>query len=147
MGFGGVPSGAREVLSAMCRSQLEAFQHMIGDTMVTQGKVWGQTRCIFASTFCAVHRIVGRATGYCSVHTHRHKFNRFYVEAGALRIRQWRGNPDETVIREGEVCDIPPGVAHQFEVMEDGTVAYEIYWVELEESDIERTTQGGIGNG
>lgn len=119
---------------------------MSDDTMVTQGKVWGQTRCIFASPFCSVHRIVGRARGFCSVHKHAHKWNRFYVEHGALRIRQWRGLPDETIIRTGELCDIPPGITHQFEVVEDGSVAYEIYWVELDESDIERATQGGIND-
>jgi phenylalanyl-tRNA synthetase beta subunit len=36
---------------------------------------------------------------------------------------------------------VKPGLLHQFEVLED-TIAYELYWAEFPEKDIQRDTVG-----
>src|SRR5690349_17958640 len=113
--------------------------------MNLQGKVWGQTSQIFNKNNVEVHRIVGKAGGYCSKHSHSHKFNLFFVESGALTVKTWMdyGLVDSTYLEPGQSCCVAPGCPHQFVVESDGTVAYEIYWVELESNDIERETVGG----
>lgn len=52
---------------------------------------------------------------------------------------------DETVITNGEMTIVKPGEFHKFEALED-TVAYEIYWTELDQSDIIRKDCGGNHN-
>ena len=37
--------------------------------------------------------------------------------------------------------EVPPGEYHRFEAVED-VVAYEIYWAQLEDHDIERVEEG-----
>ena len=114
-----------------------------------QGKVWGTTQELFACDNVEVHRIEVRAGGYCSSHYHAHKHNLFYVESGTLDITvtQHDGTADKTRLSEGEMCEVPPMLVHQFEAIRE-TVALEIYYVEpLEISeDIVRRSAGGIRN-
>ena len=49
---------------------------------------------------------------------------------------------DETVISDGEITIVKPGAYHRFEALED-TICYEIYWVDLDHSDIVRMDVGG----
>lgn len=113
--------------------------------MEIHGKVWGHTSPIFCHNNVEVHRIEGVAGGYSSKHLHRAKYNKFFVESGVLCIKIWKsyGLVDETILRAGQSCIVPPGQHHQFKVLEDA-VAYEIYWVELDVDDIEREDSGGI---
>jgi len=110
------------------------------------GKVWGRTAHIFAGCNVEVHRIEVEPGGFCSKHRHRAKANLFFVESGELTVRIWRqggGRIDETVLRRWQSCTVEPGVFHQFAAAED-TVAFEIYWVELDPGDILRETPGGM---
>ena len=50
---------------------------------------------------------------------------------------------DETIIGDLQMTVVPPNEYHMFEALED-TVAYEIYWVELNEKDIVRENCGGM---
>ena len=50
---------------------------------------------------------------------------------------------DETIASTGDLSIVQPGKYHEFEALEN-TIAYEIYWVELDHSDIERETVGGM---
>ena len=51
---------------------------------------------------------------------------------------------DETILTEGMFSDVPPGVDHRFEAMED-TKALEVYWIDgLDPSDIVRKDTGGL---
>jgi len=113
--------------------------------MNIQGKVWGQTSQIFCKNNVEVNRIVGKAGGYCSKHRHAFKWNMFFVECGSLLISSWMpyGLVDVTVLKAGQSCQIPPQTPHKFEVLEDNTVAYEIYWTQLDSEDIVRETVGG----
>ena len=114
-----------------------------------QGKVWGQTEPLFSKNNVEMHRIECTKGGYCSKHKHKHKFNAFYVESGTLEISAWKVDyrlTDVTRVSAGEMTVVPPGELHMFRALED-TVAFEIYWVELSASDIERDTVGGTVEG
>ena len=50
---------------------------------------------------------------------------------------------DKTIISTGEMTIVKPGAYHKFEALED-TICYEIYWVELNPSDIVREDIGGV---
>lgn len=108
------------------------------------GKIWGQTELLEANGVLEFHRIHIHQGGVCSKHRHRHKWNGFFVERGALLIRVWKNNydlVDETVIRDGQYTKIAPGEYHQFEALKD-TVAFELYWAEFNHDDIERQDAG-----
>ena len=116
--------------------------------MEVKGKIWGATSPIFCKNNVEIHRIEGNKGGYCSWHKHWGKYNMFWVESGVIKvtIQKDYGSGilnDETVICAGQQTTVPPGQFHKFDVIED-CVAYEIYWVELDQDDIERETVGGM---
>ena len=116
--------------------------------MNKQGKFWGNTTSLFNRNNVEVHRIEGRKGGYSSEHRHIAKFNMFYVDGGVITLRVWKdpsGKVDETILRKGEMSIVAPGYFHKFEVIKD-CVVYEVYWVELNESDIERRVCGGTSS-
>lgn len=117
--------------------------------MRVQGKVWGTTERLFCANNVELHRITGRLGGYCSRHHHAGKYNLFFVEKGALTVRVWRDGDqvDETRVGAGMSCTVAPGELHQFEVLEDDTVAFELYWAELNTDDIVRQDVGGLRAG
>jgi dTDP-4-dehydrorhamnose 3,5-epimerase-like enzyme len=43
---------------------------------------------------------------------------------------------------KGDMTIVKPGLFHSFEALED-TVCFEIYWTELDHSDIQRENIGG----
>lgn len=110
-----------------------------------QAKVWGDTQLLFVHNGVECHRIAFRTAYRCSKHRHEHKWNRFVILEGQLRVVIFceDGNRDETIIYKGQVTDVPPGVWHQFEGVLDG-VALEFYWTSLEAGDIERENMGGV---
>lgn len=114
--------------------------------MKVQGKVWGKTQAIFKNSNFEFHRIEAKKGGFSSKHRHVYKFNAFYVERGKLKITIYETDydlVDETIISTGELTIVKPGNYHKFEALED-TICYEIYWVELNHSDIERENVGGL---
>lgn len=113
--------------------------------MERQGKVWGATSPLFCKNNVEVHRIEGVKGGYCSIHSHIKKFNQFFIESGSMLVSIWRQDQvDEVILRPGETCTVKPGEKHRFEILERGTVAFEIYWTEIEPEDIVREAPGGI---
>ena len=109
-----------------------------------QGKRWGTTQSVFALNSVEVSRLLPISRGYCSEHYHANKFSRFYVLRGKLKIVIFGEDMiDETVLTTGMCTDVPPGVWHKFEAMEDSD-AIEIYWVVLDDNDIKRRTKGGV---
>jgi quercetin dioxygenase-like cupin family protein len=110
------------------------------------GKVWGTTQCIFKHNNVSIHRIDIKKGGTCSKHYHLHKYNRFFVENGNLKILVWQKDydlVDETILSPGQSTEIKPGLFHQFVALED-TIAYEIYYLELEDNDIIRDSCGHL---
>ncbi len=111
-----------------------------------QGKVWGSTSLIFANDLVECHLIEIKKGGFCSIHNHKYKWNRFVLVSGKLEISIFHknGSIDRTVLEHSQITDVPPGVGHQFEALEDSE-AIEIYWVSLDAQDIDRMgTKGGI---
>lgn len=116
--------------------------------MNIQGKVWGTTSILFNKNNVEINRITCTKGGYCSKHKHESKYNMFFVEKGSLEISVWKNNYDlidKTIIKTQQNCIVDPGEYHIFKCLESDTVAYEIYWVEIDKNDIERETVGGEG--
>ena len=115
--------------------------------MDKSGKVWGFTSKIFSKNNVEIHRIVGLNGGKSSMHRHTSKWSMFFVERGGLQILIEKNDyplTDKTFLIEGQSIIIRPNEYHSFEIMEPGTVAYEIYWTELNPDDIERKNSGTI---
>lgn len=109
-----------------------------------QGKVWGSTTELFTKNNVSIHRIEIKQNSCCSKHYHKHKHNIFFVEKGRILVRHWQNDYDlidETILKEQEMCSIPPGHYHQFVGLEN-SIVYEIYYVKLIDSDIIRENCG-----
>lgn len=114
------------------------------------GKIWGDTSSILENEFVQLHRINVSRGGVCSKHSHTHRYNGFLCITGRIIIRVWKnapnypGEPDVTVLTDGEFTAVPPGELHQFEALEE-TDMLEIYWpASLESADIAREAPGMI---
>jgi len=115
--------------------------------MDKSGKVWGETSKIFSKNNVEVYRIVGKKGGKSSSHKHTFKLSSFFVEKGSIAIEVEKNDydlTDRTILKAGETTIIRPNEYHLFEVLEDDTVCYEFYWVELDHSDIQRKGCGSI---
>ena len=110
-----------------------------------QGKVWGETVCLFRTPLVELHRIQVRPHGFCSQHRHQHKWNGFFVERGELVVKMWQpsGTLDETRLGPGDCMTVEAGVVHQFIALEQGCVAFELYSVAPLAEDIIRESVGG----
>jgi mannose-6-phosphate isomerase-like protein (cupin superfamily) len=98
-----------------------------------------QGRCFFENSTSEVHYIEAKKDGYCSRHHHKNKWNRFIVLEGSLKVIIYKqDSEDETVLTSGMFSDVPPGIDHRFEALED-TKALEVYWIDgLDSKDIVR---------
>jgi len=108
------------------------------------GKIWGETVSIFSHNNTSIHRIQIIKGSSCSKHYHQHKYNRFFIESGKLMIEIWQKDydlVDKTILEAGESLDVHPGLFHRFLALEN-TIAYEIYYLTIEENDIIRETCG-----
>jgi len=116
--------------------------------MIIQGKVWGHTTPLFDMNNVELHIAEVKKGGYCSKHAHAHKYNRFIVLKGKLRVIIWkeynnRTLEDISILGASQECTVGPGDFHKFEALEDTTVL-EVYWVELKKDDIIRKDHGGL---
>lgn len=117
--------------------------------MQLQGKVWGETARLFNKNNVEVHDLKINKGGYCSRHSHKHKYNLFIVRKGKLKVTIWKQYAnnevleDITVLSDNQELAVAPGDDHMFEALEN-TEALEIYWVELSENDIARKNHGGV---
>ena len=113
--------------------------------MQIQGKIWGHTSPLFNKNNVEIHRIECNAGTFCSKHKHDHKYNMFFVEKGRLEINVWKNDYDlidKTVVGPQQTCIVSPQEYHLFRCIED-TIAFEIYWVEIDKKDIIRDNVGG----
>lgn len=117
--------------------------------MDISGKIWGSTSRIFSNSNVEIQRIVGKKGGRCSTHCHKSKWSMFYVEKGEIIVNVEKLSydlVDQTILKTGQSTTIPPNEYHWFEIVKNGTVAYEIYWVELNLNDITRRDVGSISD-
>ena len=114
--------------------------------MEISGKVWGNTQLIFRNNNFEIHRIEVNKGGFCSKHKHNHKSNGFFMESGELEIQVWKMDYnlcDKTLLKPKQFSIVKPGEFHMFLALTD-VIAYEIYWVDLDPSDIVREICGGV---
>lgn len=117
--------------------------------MDISGKIWGSTSSIFNKNNVQVCRITGIKGGRSSNHKHQSKLSMFFVERGSIRVvieKQDYNLADATILGPGQSTIIKAGEYHYFEVIEDGTVCYEIYWTQLDDNDIMRKDVGLLTN-
>ena len=119
--------------------------------MKQAGKVWGETVQIVANSSLELHRIEVHPGTECSIHSHKYKWNGFYVEKGSIMIRTWmdydNGNQliDETILYAGDYHEVKPGHDHQFVAIgQEMAVVFEVYFANFQHDDIERKTVGGV---
>jgi hypothetical protein len=115
-----------------------------------QRKVWGRTRCVVTSAFYSRHELEIRAGGYCSLHYHRHRCNRFNIEFGHTEIIEFIGPyVKRTHLRSGDQYDVPSLVPHLF-VAWEGTSLTEEYYSDrggvVRDDDIVRLVQGSLSD-
>jgi mannose-6-phosphate isomerase len=59
----------------------------------------------------------------CSLHYHKLKTESFYLRSGRLKVRVKDSRDSETVeefeMKPGDCMDVPPGLVHQMEALED----------------------------
>lgn len=112
-----------------------------------QDKVWGKTREVISSPFYSKHQLEVVAGGFCSLHYHQNRANRFTVESGNIsvvlffgpRIKRHSLGPDN-------VLDVPSLVPHMFLVHTPGFIVEEYYpdrCGEVSNDDIIRLYEGG----
>lgn len=111
-------------------------------------KVWGRTRCVYESDVFSGHELEVKQCGYCSVHYHANRANRFIVNQGVIAVvtfHAWKIK--RTILTVGKTFDVPSLVPHQFQVIQSGRIREE-YWSDcggdVDKHDIVRLTQGGI---
>jgi quercetin dioxygenase-like cupin family protein len=115
--------------------------------MQVHGKIWGTTSPIFCKNNVEIHRIVGKKGGRSSNHKHISKHSMFFVEKGKIKIVIEKNDYsliDETILTPGQSITISPHEYHYFEVIEDDSIAYEIYWTQIDPNDIERKNVGSL---
>jgi hypothetical protein len=116
--------------------------------MTWETKVWGRTRELsFCSTF-SKHELEVVAGGYCSLHLHRDRANRFIVKSGIIDVVELYGaHYKTTMLLPGASYEVPSLIPHFFVVHQTGVV-YEEYFPdrggEVKREDILRVVEGDL---
>ena len=116
-----------------------------------QDKVWGKTKLLVESDRFQRHELIINKGGYCSVHYHRLRANRFIMKSGVVRIVEFIAwTTRQTMLTPDMVYEVPSLVPHMFQVLEDGEM-FEEYWNDrdnkpVDGADIVRLCEGGAQN-
>jgi len=102
-------------------------------------KIWGERRRIIKNDLVEVDHLIIKKDGFCSVHSHKHKSNKFYIISGKCIIKSEYG---EVVLNANEYFDVHPPLKHQFIALED-TIMVEVAYIKIDPEDINRIKQGG----
>ena len=107
-------------------------------------KTWGEKWNIFKNDLCEVSILYLKPQQRCSWHTHRTKYNQFFVIKGEVVIKTEWG---EATIHQGQTFTVRPGEPHEFQTGDINAVLHEIMYVMYDPEDIQRETLGGPING
>jgi len=81
-------------------------------------EIWIANSALYCGKILEIHK-----SKCCSLHYHRLKTESFYLRAGRLLVRVMRSPKIEAVeefeMSAGECMDVPPGLVHQMEALED----------------------------
>ena len=115
------------------------------------GKVWGRTKLLLSTPSLEVHLLSVDPFARCSMHCHRTRWNAFVVISGTLfvEVRQEEyGLVDVTVLTNGQLTTVRPGLWHRFRTEGEGARCVEVYYPDaLGAADIEREDVGGRTEG
>ena len=110
-------------------------------------KIWGRTRELINSPFYSRSELDVIAGGYCSLHYHRSRANRFLVGTARIRVIMMYGpKVDVCDLGPDNLLDVPSLVPHMFCVYAAGSVIEEYYPDRggvVEQNDIIRLYEGG----
>ena len=115
--------------------------------MPWEQKIWGKTRRVVLSWVYSQHELQVETGGYCSLHYHDRRINRFSVISGCVRVVWCYGwEVHEYCLSAGNSYTIRAKIPHQFQVLTEGVMLEEYLpdvggTVRLE--DIVRLSTGG----
>lgn len=111
-------------------------------------KCWGKTREIVDSPLYSKHELQIDAGGYCSLHFHMERANRFIVQSGLIEIIEMFGpQVRRTILGPDNTYDVASLVPHMFAVRKTGKMIEE-YFADrggtVRRNDIIRIVEGGV---
>jgi mannose-6-phosphate isomerase-like protein (cupin superfamily) len=125
-------------------SEVEVQERFARPPIHIEPKGWGREVWIANNTWYCGKILDIRKGKRCSLHFHKLKSESFYLRSGRLHIRLKDSAETETIhefeLYEGECMDIPPGLVHQMEALEDSEL-YE-FSTQHFESDSYRLVKG-----
>ena len=111
-----------------------------------EDKVWGSTRRCVLSPVYSLHELILNSGGYCSLHYHMNRANRFTVISGFVRIVWCYGwEVHEVCLEQKQWFMIKSQVPHQFQVLVEGKMLEEYVSDQdgVQLNDIVRLSIGG----
>lgn len=110
-------------------------------------KCWGKTREVVDSPFYSKHELQLLAGGYCSIHYHLARANRFIIQTGTVEIVEFFGPKfNRLLLGPDNTYDVASLVPHMFIVHKDGTMLEEYFPDRggiVDRTDIVRLIEGG----
>ena len=103
-------------------------------------KTWGQKWNVFQNDLCEVSILYLQPNQRCSWHTHKTKFNLFFVIDGQINIKHEWGVAH---ISKGQIFTTRPEEWHEFQTMDVPAVVMEVMYVQYDPEDIQRERLGG----
>lgn len=110
-------------------------------------KCWGKTLEVVDSPFYSKHELKIDAGGYCSLHFHMERANRFIVQSGLVEIIEMFGpQVRRTLLGPDNTYDVASLVPHMFAIRKTGSMIEE-YFADrggtVRRNDIIRIVEGG----
>jgi len=110
-------------------------------------KCWGKTRELVDSPFYSKHELELIAGGYCSIHYHRERANRFIIQSGTVEIVEFFGPRfNRHLLGPDNTYDVASLVPHMFIVHKNGMMLEEYFPDRggvVDRGDIIRLIEGG----
>jgi quercetin dioxygenase-like cupin family protein len=106
-------------------------------------KIWGLRKRLLLTKTAEIDLLHIKKNGFCSLHNHKYKVNKFIVLKGEIKLESEYGT---VLLAKGESFEIRPPLKHRFIALEDSRVI-EIAYVEsgkIDPNDIIREKQGGL---
>jgi len=112
--------------------------------MIRSCKSWGEKVELFRNDLCEVSVLYLQPGQRCSWHSHKAKWNQFFVIDGQIEIRTEEGS---ALVTKHQSFTTNPGQWHEFRTPNGPAVVQEIMYVKYDPEDIDRANVGGPING